>query len=163
MAGAEIIGAAIGVLLLILVGYLLIGSALTTAEVVTTAQKDISMQNDARLQTAIAINYLSFPASPPNTFKFSLNNTGSESIKDFPHMDIFSYESSLGYQRYTYTKSSTANAGEWTIIQFDRDYVHPNMLDPGEAVWICATYSSPKPVSLLVSTSNGVVTSKPIF
>jgi len=161
MAGAEIIGAAVGVLLLILVGYFLIGSALTTAEVVTTAQKDISMQNDARLQTAIIINYLSFPTG--NTFEFSLNNTGSESIKDFPHMDIFSYESSLGYQRYTYTKSSTANAGEWTIIQFDRDFVHPNMLDPGEAVWICATYSLPKPVSLLVSTSNGVVTSKPIF
>ena len=162
MAGAEIIGAAIGVLLLILVGYLLIGSALTTAEVVTSAQKDISMQNDARLKTDIAINYLSFPVTFPatNTFKFSLNNTGSESIKDFPHMDIFSYESSWGYQRYNYTNSSNAFAGEWTIIQFDRDFVHPNMLDPGEAVWICATYSSPQPVSILVSTSNGVITSK---
>jgi len=51
MAGAEIIGAAISVLLLILVGYFLIGSALTTAETVASAQKDITLQNEARLQT----------------------------------------------------------------------------------------------------------------
>jgi len=161
MAGAEIIGAAIGVLLLILVGYLLIGSALTTAEIVTSAQKDITLQNEARLKTDITIYSPTF--QPSSNFLFSLNNTGSESIDDFSHMDIFSYESSLGYQKYTYTKSSNAIAGEWTIVTFDRDFVHPNMLDPGEAVWICATYSSPPPVSILVSTSNGVVTSKPIF
>jgi hypothetical protein len=33
------------------------------------------------------------------------------------------------------------------------------MLDPGEAVWINATYVGEKPATVLVSTSNGVYTS----
>lgn len=159
MAGAEIIGAAIGVLLLILVGYLLIGSALTTAEVVTAAQKDIAIQNEVQLGTKASILA---PTGDATTFRFRLDNTGSEIIGDFSHVDIFSYESTSGYRRYTYTPSSNANVGEWTIIKFDQDFVHPSLLDPDESVWICATYPLPKPVSILVSTANGISFSTPI-
>jgi archaeal flagellar protein FlaF len=159
MAGAEIIGAAIGVLLLVLVGYIMVGSTLTSAEIVASAQKDMTAQNEARLQTHIEIYSARLESS--NKFNLSLNNTGSETIGDFPHMDIFSYEGLSGYQRYTYTPNSNPVQGEWTIVKFDRDFVHPSMLDPGEAMWICATYSG-TPTSILVSTSNGVFTSSPI-
>jgi archaeal flagellar protein FlaF len=162
VAGAEIIGAAIGVLLLVLVGYIMVGSTLSSAEIVANAQKDITLQNEARLRTDMSF----FPSSAQiiNTISspnltFCLNNTGSEVIGDFTHMDVFTTNVS-GTQHYIY--DSTGGAGYWTIFQFDRDFVHPRMLDPGEAVWINATYVGEKPTTVLVSTSNGVYTSSPI-
>jgi len=155
VAGAEIIGTAIGVLLLILVGYLLVGSTLSSAEIVASAQKDMTLQNEARLRTDITIFK---PGVYGSSFNFSLNNTGNEVIGDFPHMDIFSYDSSSGYQRYTYDPSGTGGQNNWTIVKFDRDFVHPSMLDPGEAMWISVTYSG-TPISIVVSTSNGVYAS----
>jgi flagellar protein FlaF len=156
MASAEIIGAAIGILLMMIVAYLLVGSTLTAAEIVTTAQKDVTLQNEARLRTDIKISHVSNTTSEVN---FALNNTGSERINDFNHLDVFSYEISSGYQRYTYDSSGTGGLKKYTIIKFDRDFVHPKILNPGEAVWICATYSVPAPTSILVSTANGVYTS----
>jgi flagellar protein FlaF len=161
MAGAEIIGTAIGVLLLILVGYLLVGSTLSSAEIVASAQKDLTAQNEARLRTQVEISSTRLDSSN-KWFNVSLNNIGSESIGDFPHMDVFSYETSTGYQRYTYTPNSNPVQGEWTIIKIYPDSVHPRMLDPGDAVWICATYTGNPPTSTLVSTSNGIYTSSRI-
>jgi flagellar protein FlaF len=163
MASAEIIGAAIGILLMMIVAYLLVGSTLTAAEIVTTAQKDVTLQNEARLRTDINISSiwvqpLSFP--PLSTFRFYLNNTGSEIIGDFSHMDIFSLDSTSQYKRYTYSPSGSID-GKWTIEKIDPDVIHPKMLDPGEGVWICATYTAgPNPVWILVSTGNGVYKSR---
>jgi len=152
MAVAEIIGAAIGVMMLVIVAYMLVGSVLTAAEVVSNAQKDLTLLNEARMRTDISF----FPSSArilePN-LSFCLNNTGSEVIGDFTHMDVFT-TNSIGMKHYIKTT--------WSIFQFDRDFVHPGMLDPGEAVWINATYDGEKPTTVLVSTSNGVYTSTTI-
>jgi flagellar protein FlaF len=162
MAGAEIIGAAIGVLLLVLVGYIMVGSTLSSAEIVASAQKDLTMQNEARLRTDIAV-FSPYPPNGAGTFNFSLNNTGNEIIGDFSHMDIFSSNSSSSeYQRYIYDRSGISGQGTWTIIKFDRDVIHPSMLDPGEAMWICATYAGDKPKWVLVTTGNGVSASRNI-
>ena len=159
MAVAEIIGAAIGVMLLVVVAYMLVGSVLTAAEVVSNAQKDLTLLNEARIRTDISF----FPSSVQNSslteLSFCLNNTGSEVIRDFTHMDVFT-TNSAGMTHYT--KATVPEEGYWTIIQFDRDFVHPGMLDPGEAVWINATYVGEKPVTVLVSTSNGVYASTTI-
>ena len=145
MAVAEIIGAAIGVIMLVIVAYILVGSVLTAAEVVSNAQKDLTLLNEARMRTDISI----FPSSArilDLNLTFCLNNTGSEVIGDFTHMDVFTTNSN---------EMTRIEEGAWTIIQFDRDFVHPGMLDPGEAVWINATYDD-KPTTVLVSTGNGV-------
>ena len=55
MAVAGIIAAAVGVMLLIVVGYVVVGATITTAETVTNAQKDVTLQNEIRLGTAIVI------------------------------------------------------------------------------------------------------------
>ena len=50
MAVAEIIGAAVGVLLLIIVAYIVVGSTLTTAETVSFAQKDLTLQQRSAIE-----------------------------------------------------------------------------------------------------------------
>ncbi len=156
MAVAEIIGAAVGVMMLVIVAYMLVGSVLTAAEVVSNAQKDLTLLNEARMRTDISFFPSSVQNSSLNDLSFCLNNTGSEVIRDFTHMDVFTTNSN-GMTHYI--KATDSGAGYWTIYQFDRDFIHPGMLDPGEAVWINATYVGEKPATVLVSTSNGVYTS----
>ncbi len=126
MAGAEIIGAAIGVLLLILVGYLLIGSALTSAEVVTSAQNDITLQNEQRLHTSIDI---SSPVTwgPPTIL--TVTNTGNEPIGNFSHMDVILFYSGNPPEYYSYSSG-------WSHGAITPNFVHPDMLDPGEQMVI---------------------------
>ncbi len=43
MAVAELIGATVGVIILVLVAYVLVGSTLSTAQTVAEAQKDLTL------------------------------------------------------------------------------------------------------------------------
>jgi flagellar protein FlaF len=156
MAVAEIIGAAIGVMLLVIVAYMLVGSVLTTADVVTTAQKDVTMLSEARLKTSIMIN-------KPETsievqgLNFSVTNTGNEIISDFNHMDLYTWDgSSEEYQRYIYNKNLPVMPGNWSVLRIERDSIHPGQLDPGEKMWIWATFPGANPLWFQVTTSNGV-------
>jgi flagellar protein FlaF len=87
MAVAEIIGAAVGVLLLIIVAYVVVGSTLTAAETVSFAQKDLTQLSEARLKTSIALNKTEANLSGQG-LNFSVVNNGNEIISDFSHMDI---------------------------------------------------------------------------
>lgn len=158
MAVAEIIGAAIGVMMLVIVAYMLVGSVLTAAEVVSNAQKDLTLLNEARMRTDMSFfpSYTKIVKQDSFDLSFCLNNTGNEVIGDFTHMDVFTTNSN-GMTHYI--KATVPEEGSWTIFQFDRDFVHPRMLDPGEAVWINATYEGDIPTTVLVSTGNGVYTS----
>lgn len=92
MAGGEVIGAAIGILLLILVGYIMVGSTLSSADIVVSAQKDVTLQNEVRLNTLTAISGVTFTpvGTPPlYTLDFNLKNTGNEVITDLKHIDVF--------------------------------------------------------------------------
>ncbi|MEI7858024.1 MAG: hypothetical protein WCH85_11055 [Methanomicrobiales archaeon] len=97
MAVAEIIGAAIGVLLLVIVAYMLVGSVLTTAEVVTTAQKDLTLHDEIRLRTAFTISDTS---SPDTNFTYKISNNGTEIISDFKHMDVLVKDTGGVYYLY---------------------------------------------------------------
>ncbi len=155
MAVAEIIGAAIGVMLLVVVAYMLVGSVLTTAEVVSTAQKDLTITSEVRLGTSISVNK-SEAGIAGNGLNFSVTNTGNEIISDFNHMDIYTWDGSEPeYQRYTYSTSCGTDM-TWCKIVIVPDTIHPNQLDPGETMWVWATFSSGNPLWYLVSTSNGV-------
>lgn len=159
MAAGEIVGAAVGVLLLVIVAYILVGSTLSTAEIVASAQKDLTIQNEARLRTNIVIPNKSLEADAIN---FSVQNTGNEMISDFAHMDILSSDSVTGgtFQYYTYDSTKAGIPGTWYINRFDpADNIHPNILDPGETIWCIAKFSGNTPKWLQVTTANGVYAS----
>lgn len=139
MAGAEVIGAAVSILCLIIVGYVLVGSILVTAEIVTTAQKETTQRLQEQLRTNIEIT--SVNRINESHINITLKNIGQEPIKDFQHMDIQTFNSTNGYEK-----------NSWV-------FVNPGILEPEETISIYARYSSlPEKVSVI--TSNGVSASK---
>ncbi|MEN6443412.1 MAG: hypothetical protein ABFC71_06655 [Methanoregula sp.] len=155
MAVADLIGAAVGVLLLVLVAYVLVGSTLSTAEIVSNAQKDLTVQNEARLHTDFSIYN---PTWNGTNITCYINNTGNEIIGDFQHMDIVVNDVSANdYSLYTYIKDpAPAEApGYWTIVDRGRDDIHPFLLDPGESYRIMIKTST-TPTWFQITTSNGV-------
>jgi len=156
MAVAEIIGAAVGVLLLVIVAYLLVGGTLSMAETVATAQKDLTHLQEARLGTSISIS----DKETPGTFlNFSVTNTGSEPITDLSQMDVFSYNTSKMYQHYTYVglAEDTGEPNTWTIKKYENDIIHPSEFDPGVKIWIKVNLlPGTTPTNVQVTTANGI-------
>lgn len=157
MAVAEIIGAAIGVIMLVIVAYMLVGSVLTTAEVVTNAQKDITLLQGARLGTGISLNRSEISNTTLSVLNFSVRNTGNEIISDFGHTDVYTWDGSSadGYKYYIYDKYKIGTTGNWSIT-IENDIIHPNQLDPGEKSWVTVNYLDPQPIWFQVTTGNGV-------
>ena len=164
MAVAEIIGAAIGVMLLVIVAYMLVGSVLTTAEIVTNAQKDITLLNEIRLRTSISLNKsdISCPEIPLTdpkkyTCTISVENTGNEMISDYNHMDLFTDTVSATdrFQRLTYISTCNDDETKWCIDRFVPDAIHPNQMDPGEKMWVNIRTTG-IPSWFQITTSNGV-------
>jgi len=157
MAVAELIGAAIGVLLLVTVAYLLVGGTLSTAETVVTAQKDLTLLQEARLRTGIMISHIE--TIQGTDLKFNVTNNGNEIINDLPHLDVYSFNKTkgdtYGYTHYTYDRYNLGDPGNWSITAFENDNIHANELDPGVNMSIRVIYIN-KPDSIQVTTSNGV-------
>ena len=104
MAGAEIIASGIGILCLIIFGYVLIGGILSTTENAASAQNDYVLMKESQRETAINI-----PHSSPTpqfgcieviglcdgtpcyncTLSFDITNTGTEMLGDFNQMDVY--------------------------------------------------------------------------
>ena len=156
MAVAELIGAAIGVLLLVTVAYLLVGGTLTTAETVVTAQKDMTLLNEARLRTSIIVSDEWIDNS--SYMNFNITNTGEETVTDLPHMDVFSFDKTNGYTHLTYksTKSGSLDPGTWQIVGFYNDNIHAKQLDPGVTMWIRANAVGEPLDNFQFTTNNGV-------
>ena len=157
MAAAGIIGAAIGVILLIIIAYILTGTTLISAETMANAQKDLTLQNEARLGTNIAFNS-GEKVIEGSRLNFSVTNSGNEVISDFDYMDVFTYNTS-GLLHYSYDKYTLGETGNWSITRFDNDFIHPNQLDPGEKMWISAAFLGENPYKVQIVTSNGVYAS----
>jgi len=154
MAVSEIIGAAVGILLLVIVAYIVVGSTLTAAETVATAQKDLSLQHEERLGTSITLNRSEI-SNTTSELDFSITNNGDEIISDFNQMDILTWKGhpGEGYDHAVYGVTG------WTIDRIEPDFIHPMQLDPGEKMWIRLKFDTDKPVWLQVTTSNGVYSS----
>lgn len=158
MAVAEIIGAAIGIALLVIVAYVIVGGTLSAGETIANAQKDLSQLAEARLRTGITLNKSEVHSSGQG-LNFSVTNTGNELIGDFSHMDILIRTSGepSGFQYLTYDSTSCGAAGSWCIYgDIVPDTIHPRQLDPGEKMWIWATFAGGSPVWFQVTTGNGI-------
>ena len=157
MAVAEIIGAAIGVMLLVVVAYMLVGSVLTAAEVVSTAQKDLTLQDEARMRTAFTISDKAY--NPNGNITYKIFNKGTEIISDFKHMDVI-VEQNGEYNIYPYDATASNTQGTWYISGRLKDSIHPYQLDPGETFEITVILSDLIPPEWFqMTTGNGVYAS----
>jgi archaeal flagellar protein FlaF len=157
MAFADLIGAAVGIMLLVIVAYLLVGSTISTAEIVTNAQKAAALQDQVQLRTGFTI---SDAYADQYTINCTVKNTGSEIISDFTHMDFIVYDrnTTAGYTLYRY--SNGVNAGTWTIIDKGGEVIHLSELDPGESYKLEVTTYGTDPQWFQITTGNGIYASK---
>jgi flagellar protein FlaF len=159
VAVGELIGAAIGILLLVIVAYVLIGSTISTAEIVASAQRDLMIMHEARFRTGITVtNATSGVKDLEYNVTFMVNNTGSEIIPSLNTMDVFITWPTGAPVWYKFGDGST---GTWKAIEISPDVIHPNQLDPGESLTGVVEYlGDTKPTQIQIVTGNGVYSSK---
>jgi flagellar protein FlaF len=157
MAVSEIIGAAVGVMLLIIVAYVVVSGTLIAGETMATAQKDLTLQQEIRVRTAFTISDQRNDTS--NLILANITNTGTEIIGDFKHMDVIVYNKNSNVYEFCNYSSGAATAGRWGISSKYDEFIHKNELDPGEKyeIWIQPVGDSPK--WFQITTANGVYAS----
>jgi len=157
MALAGIIGTAVGVILLIVVAYVVVGATLTAAETMADAQKDVTLQNQMRIGTAFTITN----ETHNGTIIFTnVTNTGTEIIRDFKHMDILVYSNvSNAYQVCIYTTTESGTQCTWSISEYYQEYIHPSELDPGEKYRFRINTVGSSPDWFQITAGNGVYAS----
>jgi hypothetical protein len=159
MAVSEIVGAAVGVMLLIIVAYVVVSSTLFTAETVATTQKDLTLREEARLRTAFSITDQFNETETSSIIYATITNTGAETIGDFFHMDVIVYDRELmDYRTCTYDETG-GTAGTWNIVSRFDEFIHPYALDAGERYQIRIMSYGNQPKWFQVTTANGVYAS----
>lgn len=159
MAGAIIIACAIGILLLVLVGYVLVGSTLASADSIASAQKDMTIEKEAQMNTAILITKAAFSGT---NFRFNLSNTGSVPMGDFNQTDVFISYNQGTPVRYSFNGYVSGNipgdgsSKTWGYMAINPDTIHPYMLDPGETMLIRIDNAGTSPAVVNVTTPNGI-------
>jgi flagellar protein FlaF len=109
MPVGELIAAAVGLILIIVVAYVLVGSTIGTAETMASAQRDMTHLQEIRLHTDITVMSASgSPQTNPEIVNFGVANNGSVTInnRDFENMDVIIINQSEYYPPYYYTNSS---------------------------------------------------------
>ncbi|MDI6719525.1 MAG: hypothetical protein QMD46_07955 [Methanomicrobiales archaeon] len=154
MATASLIASAIAILLLVVTAYALMGGTLSTASMIAGAQSDAVHHQEIRLRTSIAILDARLNASTA-TLWLEVENTGSETVGDFDHMDI--YLSSGGDPMF---HPRGSGPGTWSIVSISPDSIHPGMLDPGEVANLSVAYVGDPPQWVQVVTASGVYDSR---
>jgi len=139
MAGADVIEAAIGITLLIIVSYVVIGGIMTTAEVVSNTQKDMTLLQEERLGTSINITDYHYQISIPGRWyiHFRVRNEGNQIIQNIDTTDVMLIRGSNAPLLYRYG-SGTYLTMTWLNRGLERDsarnpeVINPNQWDPGE-------------------------------
>ncbi len=159
MAVADLIGAAVGVILLVIVAYLLVASVISTAQIVNNAQKSASLLEEKQLKTDFTIGQTGIDLNTEN-INCTITNTGNEVISDFTHMDVIVYDNDTNnYQLYTYSTTQPQPPGTWTITNQGTYVIHSSELDPGETFRILVVTTGLSPHWFQITTANGVYAS----
>jgi len=169
MAGAIIIACAIGVLMLVLIGYVLVGSILASGDSIASAQKDMVMENEERLNTDIQFRDAYFQSlSSYYVLHAHVKNTGNQIIGKFNFTEVYVNISGGAPVRYRFDPTAYAcgdalgcgntTLGTWNYGEIENDNIHPNMLDPGEtlSIRIGRFTSSQSPCTVKFTTENGI-------
>lgn len=161
MAGAEIIGSAIAILLLVVVSYALVGSIITSGEITASAQKDLAMRTEEQLRTNITIADAHYHGWPDYRLDFRVQNTGDEIIHDITQMDVMLNWSSNEPSLYTFGSGALGTNTWYYDGWLDRDtsmnpeFINPAQWDPSEHLW-GQIYLNSKPDGLSATLANGV-------
>jgi hypothetical protein len=152
MAAASLVATAIGVLLLILTGYLLAAGMITLNETMVTAGKEMTVRNTRIMGTSIHIH----EGSGENPLFVSLNNTGSEVIRDYAGMDVYLQYIDNMTEYYPYNPDGGRG---WSRVSIVPDTINPASWDPGETLLIQVTTDGGPHTWVKVTTSNGASSS----
>jgi heme/copper-type cytochrome/quinol oxidase subunit 2 len=172
MAGADVIEAAIGITLLLIVSYAVVGSIMTTAAVVSNAQMDMNRLQEERLDTNIKVTYSDYWWDGTyHEMEFRIKNTGNKKIdytklniviitKDDPPPTIFIKSVGDG-------EIGSSPVGTWYFEGIHQDEswtdesVNLNQWDPGEFLygWM---EMIPHPTEFHVFTPNGATGYLPV-
>lgn len=150
MSAGPLVASATGIALLIVTAYVLIGGTLSTTEVMAEAQSNLVAYQEARMRTAIEIQET---VIDNQTLYVKVKNTGSESIVDFPSIDVYlQVDGEPVYVPYG------TDLNHWSKVSIEPDGVHPGQIDPGETLTISITYAVgvTPPTWVQVVTPNGV-------
>jgi flagellar protein FlaF len=159
MAVSEIIGAAVGVILLVIVAYVVVGSTLFAAETMANAQKDLTFQQESRIRTAFTLTDQFNGTDQSYIVYANITNTGTEIISDFKHMDVIVYDKEFGGYEFCRYDEAGGTQGTWDIENHYSDFIHPNELDPGERYHIRIVIKGTQPKWMQITTANGVYAS----
>ncbi|MCM2466813.1 flagellar protein FlaF [Methanoculleus oceani] len=151
MSAGPLVASGVGILLLVITAYVLIGGTLATTEVMVEAQSNLATYQEARMRTAIAIQNTTI-ADP--TLYVEVKNTGSEPVVEISSIDV--YLQSEGVPVYI---PFGAGVNHWDRVNITPDEVHPGELDPGETLNLSVTYQDVDPTWIQVVTPNGVSSS----
>ncbi len=141
MGAASLIASAFGIILLILAAYFLAAGAVSTIEVVSSAQKDMTQLQVEMLGTSIEI--LEYSNTTTDAIIYT-RNTGKEPIRDYQHMDVY-----------------ILNQTGWTQFHYNtgpNSWIHnlTGTWNPGKDLRIIATPFGEPPVAVKIVTPNGV-------
>lgn len=137
MAVGDLIGAAVGVILLVIVAYLLVGSVISTALVVSNAQKSATLLEENQLKTDFTIVQTGLEQDSQYStidINCTITNTGNEVISDFTHMDIIVYDTGTNdFQLYTYSSALGAPGPGRSLTRVLMLSIHQNWI-PGTRI-----------------------------
>jgi len=166
LAGADVIEAAIGITLLLIVSYVVLGGITTAADKVSSAKKDMTLLQDERLGTSITVAdyHYDIIAGPIYEIHFRALNNGNQVIRNIDQMNVVLYHGS-DTPKLLINGSGTVGTNTWKMIELERDsgwhieVINPNQWDPGEYLFgeIQVNAYEPTNVDLLdVILANGV-------
>ena len=147
MAAATLIASAVGIVILIVTAYIVMGGTIALVEQSVTSQRDLSDRQVQRIHTAVEITGASADDLLKTAF-LNVKNTGEETISSPDGMAVFLLH---GGGPVYYSNSS----GVWWY-RISPDIIHPNQLDPDEVMNISVTYTGDQPTWAKVVTENGI-------
>ena len=155
MGSASLIATAIALVLLIITAYVVVGAILATSDIVTMSQAERFRNQELRMHTSVDIFDITV-SNQTHTLNMIVNNSGSEKISQFKYMDIYMIYPGTQPILVPYN-ASPGTENTWYAYQITPDIVHPNELDPGEAMTMTVTYvAGTTPFWIKVATPNGV-------
>lgn len=150
MAFASIIASAIGILLLIITAYVLVGGVLTTTQIAMNAQSDMTAVHMQMLGTAISIDDKSVEnrTPSPNIIHLNMRNSGNEPI-DMTYINVFLKVKDTA----PFLIPEGTDLNKWSIAPDVKQW------RPTEVLNMSVVYSadvSEYPVKIQLTTGNGV-------
>ena len=152
MSAGPLVASGIGIFLLVVTAYILIGGTLTTTEVMVEAQSNLASYQEVRMRTAIAVQNTTLDGP---TLSVEVKNTGSEPVIDVTSIDVYlQIEGEPVYIPYG------TDACHWSKVNITPDGIHPAELDPGETLTLSVTCTEDANLTWVqVVTPNGVSSS----